>query len=91
MGHLPHVHSLLTLLYPERQLDMIRTIVDMSRSGNPPTWELVGEEVQMMVGDPFPIVIAESLKKGVVDFECKSCLKSCINPLLLSPGNSRLS
>ena len=32
------VHSLLALLYAERQLGVIRTIVDMSRSGNPPKW-----------------------------------------------------
>jgi len=35
----------------------------------PPKWELVAEEVQMMVGDPAAIVFADSYAKGITDFD----------------------
>lgn len=61
------LHPLLTLLYPERQMQLLRSLQDMtSGAGVPPKWELIGEEVQMMVGDPVSIVIADSLAKGLM-------------------------
>jgi predicted alpha-1,2-mannosidase len=61
------LHPLLTLLYPERQRAMLRSMLEMTlEAGAPPKWELAGAEVQMMVGDPADIVIADSAKKGVL-------------------------
>lgn len=61
------VHPLLTLLYPERQRDMVRSILQMTiEAGAPPMWELAGNEVQMMVGDPADVVLADSAVKGVM-------------------------
>ena len=48
---------------------MLRSLVDMSASGAPPKWELWGEEVQMMVGDPTAIVVADSVAKGLDEFD----------------------
>jgi predicted alpha-1,2-mannosidase len=60
------VHPLLTLLYPERQTEMLRSLLNMTlEAGTPPMWELAGAEVQMMVGDPADIVIADGLVKNV--------------------------
>lgn len=60
------VHPLLTLLYPERQTEMLRSLLNMTvEAGVPPMWELAGAEVQMMVGDPADIVIADGLAKHV--------------------------
>ncbi|MGZ3407229.1 MAG: GH92 family glycosyl hydrolase, partial [Polyangia bacterium] len=61
------VHPLLALLYPERQREMVRTIAAMTlEAGAPPKWALGGTEVQMMVGDPADIVLADSAVKGVL-------------------------
>ena len=63
------LHPLLTLVYPEVQLEILRSMQDMTLgAGTPPKWELVGEEVQMMVGDPAGIVFADSYAKGLTDF-----------------------
>ncbi len=60
------VHPLLTLLYPERQTEMLRSLANMTlEAGVPPMWELAGSEVQMMVGDPADIVLADGVVKNV--------------------------
>jgi predicted alpha-1,2-mannosidase len=62
------VHPLLSLVYPERQRAMVRSLVDMTReAGVPPMWELAGYEVQMMVGDPADIVLADAAQKSLLD------------------------
>ena len=67
------VHPLLTLLYPETQLEILRGMQDMTLSaGAPPKWELIGDEVQPMVGDPALIVVADSYAKGLRDFDLES-------------------
>jgi predicted alpha-1,2-mannosidase len=64
------LHPLLTLVYPEVQLEILRSLQDMVLgAGAPPKWELLGEEVQMMVGDPAAIVFADSYAKGLTDFD----------------------
>lgn len=67
------VHPLLTLVYPETQLEILRSMQDMTLGANaPPKWELIGEEVQMMVGDPAAIVFADSYAKGLTDFDASA-------------------
>ena len=64
------LHPLLTLVYPETQLEILHSMQDMLfGAGVPPKWELLGEEVQMMVGDPAAIVFADSYAKGLADFD----------------------
>ena len=65
-----NVHQLLTLVYPERQLDMLRSMVDMSKEGGwLPKWELYGRETFTMEGDPAIPVIVDSYRKGLTDFD----------------------
>ena len=65
-----NLHQLLTLVYPERQTDMLRTMVGMYEDwGWLPRWELFGRETYTMEGDPAAIVIADSWIKGVRDFD----------------------
>lgn len=67
------LHPLLTLLYPKQQTDMLQTIADMTLAADaPPKWELWSEEVQMMVGDPAAIIVADSYAKGLTDFDLDS-------------------
>ena len=65
-----NLHQLLTLVYPERQTDMLRTMVGMYEDwGWLPRWELFGRETYTMEGDPAAIVIADSWIKGLRDFD----------------------
>lgn len=65
-----NVHQLLTLVYPERQLDMVRSMVAMSREwGWLPKWELYGRETFTMEGDPAVAVIVDTWRKGLRDFD----------------------
>ena len=80
-----NLHQLLTLVYPERQTNMLRTMVDMSKEwGWLPRWELYGRETFTMEGDPAAIVIADSYVKGLRDFDYKTAyeamLKSATTP-----------
>lgn len=63
-------HQLMTLVYPERQTEMIRSMLDMYReSGWLPKWELYGRETLTMEGDPAIPVIVDSWMKGLRDFD----------------------
>lgn len=80
-----NLHQLLTLVYPERQTDMLRSMVGMYKEwGWLPRWELFGRETYTMEGDPAAIVIADSWIKGLRDFDVKTAyeamLKSATTP-----------
>lgn len=63
-------HQLITLVYPERQMDMVRTMLDMYREhGWFPKWELYGRETLTMEGDPSIPVIVDTWMKGLRDFD----------------------
>lgn len=65
-----NVHPLLSLLYPDMQLDMVRTMLDMYReSGWLPKWELYGRETLTMSGDPAITVINDTWQRGLRDFD----------------------
>ncbi|MCH5329752.1 MAG: GH92 family glycosyl hydrolase [Alistipes sp.] len=65
-----NLHQLMTLVYPEKQTDMLRSMVAMYREwGWLPKWELYGRETFTMEGDPSIPVIADSWLKGLRDFD----------------------
>lgn len=65
-----NLHQLLTLVYPEVQTDMLRSMVDMYKEwGWMPKWELYGRETFTMEGDPAIPVITDSYLKGLRDFD----------------------
>jgi len=59
-----NLHQLLTLVYPERQVEMVRSVIDMYREwGWMPRWELFGRETWTMEGDPaIPMIVDTWLK-----------------------------
>ena len=64
------VHPLLNLVYPERQTDMLKSMLGMYReAGRLPKWEIFAQEPNIMVGDPATIVIADSYLKGIDHFD----------------------
>ena len=65
-----NLHQLMTLVYPEKQIDMVRSMVDMYREwGWLPKWELYGRETFTMEGDPAIPVIVDTWRKGLRDFD----------------------
>ena len=72
-----NVHQLLTLVYPERQTDMIRSMVGMAKEwGWLPRWELYGRETFTMEGDPAIAVIVDSYLKGLRDFDVEAAYEA---------------
>lgn len=64
------VHPLLSLLYPQQQTDMVRSMLGMfEESGELPKWELAGNETYIMVGDPAAAVVADTWMKGLRAFD----------------------
>lgn len=65
-----NVHQLLTLVYPEKQRDMIRTMINMyEEHGWMPKWELFSRETYTMEGDPAIPVITDSYLKGLRGYD----------------------
>jgi predicted alpha-1,2-mannosidase len=63
------VHPLLSLIYPERQSDMVNSLLDMYKeSGRLPKWELAAMETNVMVGDPAIPVLVDTYMRGIRDF-----------------------
>jgi predicted alpha-1,2-mannosidase len=81
------LHPFLTLVFPERQSEIIKTMLDMySESGYLPKWELAGNETYVMVGDPAAAVIADSYVKGVTDFDFNFASDAVLAPSMLKAG-----
>jgi predicted alpha-1,2-mannosidase len=74
-----NLHSLLTLVYPEMQLDMVKTMVDQYKEGGYlPKWELASNETNVMVGDPACVVIADTYLKGLQEFDINKAYEGMI-------------
>ncbi len=83
-----NVHQLMTMVFPERQLDMIHSMVDMSKEwGWLPKWELYGRETFTMEGDPAIPVIVDSWRKGLRDFDIDAAY-SAMKKSATTPGAS---
>lgn len=85
-----NVHQLETLLYPDRQLDMVRSMIDMYREwGWMPKWELYGRETWTMEGDPAIPVITDTYLKGLRDFDIHTAYEAFRKSATL-PGKDNL-
>lgn len=74
-----NVHQLMTLVYPDRQMDMVRTMIDMYKEhGWMPKWELYGRETLTMEGDPSIPVIVDTWMKGLRDFDVETAYEAMI-------------
>ena len=72
-----NVHPFLSLVYPELQLDMVHSMVDMCReSGWLPKWELLSMETSVMVGDPATPVIADTWLRGLKGFDVEAAYEA---------------
>ena len=65
-----NVSQLLTLVYPEKQREMLRSMVRFARrTGWMPKWELYGQETLTMDGDPAAPYVADAVCKGLLPRE----------------------
>ncbi len=65
-----NLHQLMTLVYPERQEQMVNSMLDIYREhGWLPKWELYGRETYTMEGDPSIPVIVDTYMKGLRNFD----------------------
>lgn len=90
-----NLHPLMSLLYPEKQLNMARSMVDMYREhGWLPKWELNARETLVMEGDPAIPTLVDTYLRGLQDFDVElayeAMVKSATTPQsqnLLRPDN----
>ncbi len=93
-----HVYSLwdtyrdlqpfLGIFYPERDLDMTKTLVEMAKEGGwLPKWELGGHDAKVMVGCPAVPVILDTYRQGLKDFDVDSAYAAMVKSLTPSPDN----
>ena len=86
-----NLHQLMTLVYPEKQIDMVRSMVDIYKEwGWMPKWELFGRETFTMEGDPSIPVIADSWLKGLRDFDISSAYEAFIKSATSSGKENRM-
>ncbi len=81
-----NVHQLMTLLYPEKQVDMVRSMIEMYKEwGWMPKWELFGRETWTMEGDPSIPVITDTWLKGVRGYDIQTAYEAFIKSATM-PG-----
>ena len=65
-----NLHQMMTMVYPERQIEMVHSMLDIYREGGwLPKWELFGRETFTMEGDPAIPVIVDTWLRGMRDFD----------------------
>lgn len=84
-----NLHQLMTLLYPEKQLDMVRSMVGIAKEwGWLPKWELYGRETFTMEGDPAIPVIVDTWRKGLRDFDMDAAYKAMVKSATTPGANN---
>jgi len=74
-----NLHQLMSLVYPEQQADMVRSMLQIyDESGWLPKWELNATETTTMVGDPAGLVIADTYLKGIRDFDVEKAFQAML-------------
>lgn len=86
-----NVHQLITLLSPQQQLDMVRSMIDMYKEwGWMPKWELYGRETFTMEGDPAIPVITDTWLKGLRDFDIQTAYEAFCKSANLPDAENKL-
>lgn len=84
-----NLHPLLGLFYPERQLDMAKTLVEMGKEASLlPKWELAGNETSVMVGAPAVPVLLDTYRQGLKSFDKDSAYEAMVRTL--SPQENKV-
>lgn len=85
-----NVHQFLSLVYPEKQMAMVNTMIDMYKEhGWLPKWELYGRETLTMEGDPSIPVITDTWLRGLRVFDIDTAYEAMIKSAT-TPGKDNL-
>jgi predicted alpha-1,2-mannosidase len=83
------LHPLLSLVYPEREEQMVNSLVEMYKeSGWLPRIEVLGHNTGVMVGDPASIVINDSYQKGITKFDQQAAFDAMIKSATYVSGQN---
>lgn len=70
-------HPLLTIMWPDRQTDMVRSLVVMQKQGGyVPKWPMGMGDTGSMIGQHGATVVADTFLKGLRDFDIEAIYKS---------------
>jgi predicted alpha-1,2-mannosidase len=84
-------HPLMSLVYPDEQLDMVRSMVDMYKeSGWLPKWELNSKETHVMEGDPAIPVIVDTYMRGLRDFDVETAYEAMYKSATIEGSKNKL-
>lgn len=84
-------HPLMSLIYPELQLDMVRSMVDMYKeSGWLPKWELNSTETFTMNGDPAFPVITDTYLRGLTDFDVEAAFQGMLKSATIPESDNKI-
>lgn len=82
-----NVHQLMTLIYPDRQVEMMRSMIDIYKEhGWMPKWELYSRESYTMEGDPAIPAIVDAWLKGLKDIDIETAYDA-FRKSALTPGS----
>lgn len=86
-----NLSQLETLLYPDKQVDMINSMIDMYREwGWMPKWELFSRETWTMEGDPAIPYIADAYMRGLRGFDVNEAYKAFRTSATTEGKNNRM-
>lgn len=86
-----NLSQLETLLYPDKQIDMVNSMIDMYKEwGWMPKWELFGRETWTMEGDPAIPVITDTYLKGLPGIDIETAYRAFRTSATLPGKDNRM-
>ena len=83
------LHPLLSLVYPEKQEEMVYSLVEMYKeAGWLPRIEALGHNTGVMVGDPASIIINDTYQRGITGFDTVAALEAMIKSATFTQGQN---
>jgi predicted alpha-1,2-mannosidase len=77
-----NLHPFLALFYPERELDMVKSLTEMAKEGGwMPRFEVAGNDTQVMVADPAVPVIVDTYLQGIQNFDADTAYQTLVKSL----------
>ncbi|WP_411973447.1 GH92 family glycosyl hydrolase [Sphingobacterium sp. Lzh-3] len=86
-----NVQPLMSLVYPDKQVGMIRSMIDIYKeSGWMPKWELYSRESYTMDGDPAVPVIVDAWMKGIRDFDINTAYEAFLKSATTTDSTNKI-
>jgi len=86
-----NVQPLMSLVYPDKQVGMIRSMIDIYKeSGWMPKWELYSRESYTMDGDPAVPVIVDAWMKGIRDFDVNTAYEAFLKSATTTDSTNKI-